>query len=504
MKEKLIKSAKFSILGVMAITLTSKFLGFVKELVLAYFFGVSEISDAYLISQTIPGTLFQLVGTGITTCFVPIYLAKKAENREEALKFVDKFLSMVLCVSAALTLIVLIFTRGIVRIFAMGFDAQTMRLAEIFTRISVSSLVISAFVYVLTAFLNAEKKFFSTAVSVIPYNLGLICAIWVGAEFHLYAISYVSVLAIVLQMIYLMISAKRCGYGFVPSFRWAKDKDIRQSLMLLPPVILGVAATEINTLIDRTLASVLLVGGITIISYGTSLFNLLVGVFAQSVSTVYYPSIAEAAAAKDNDAVSKHVKKALEFLLFMMIPLTAGVFVVSDELVNVCFRHGSFNADDARLLSGVLILYSLGIVAYGIRQVISNAFYSLRMTKQPMINTVVGIVINIGANFLFGYFWGIKGLALATSLSTAVICVLLIISLRKVLKQSFLPSIKTVIMYLVSAGIMFAACFAIDYFWKVSDLISLIVIAVAGVAVYMILTWILGINPILSKKKAKS
>ena len=187
-----------------------------------------------------------------------------------------------------------------------------------------------------------------------------------------------------------------------------------------------------------------------------------------------------------------------------MIPLTAGVFVVSDELVNVCFRHGSFNADDARLLSGVLILYSLGIVAYGIRQVISNAFYSLRMTKQPMINTVVGIVINIGANFLFGYFWGIKGLALATSLSTAVICVLLIISLRKVLKQSFLPSIKTVIMYLVSAGIMFAACFAIDYFWKVSDLISLIVIAVAGVAVYMILTWILGINPILSKKKAKS
>ena len=88
MKGKLIKSAKFSILGVMAITLTSKFLGFVKELVLAYFFGVSEISDAYLISQTIPGTLFQLVGTGITTCFVPIYLAKKTENREEALKFV--------------------------------------------------------------------------------------------------------------------------------------------------------------------------------------------------------------------------------------------------------------------------------------------------------------------------------------------------------------------------------------------------------------------------------
>ena len=160
MKGKLIKSAKFSILGVMAITLTSKFLGFVKELVLAYFFGVSYISDAYLISQTIPGTLFQLVGTGITTCFVPIYLAKKTENREEALKFVDKFLSMVLCVSVVLTLLVLIFTQGIVRIFAMGFDAETMRLAEIFTRISVSSLVISAFVYVLTAFLNAEKKFF--------------------------------------------------------------------------------------------------------------------------------------------------------------------------------------------------------------------------------------------------------------------------------------------------------------------------------------------------------
>lgn len=495
----LLQKSKFAIVGVMLLTLISKFLGFIKELILAYCFGASSITDAYLISQTIPGTLFVLVGTGISTCFVPIYLSKKANNKEESLCFVDKFLSMIICVSLVLICIINIFVHGIVRIFAIGFDPDTLVLAERFTRINSISLVFSAFVYVLTAFLNSEKAFFSTALSVIPYNLGLIFAIWAGAQFELYALSYVSVIAVVLQMVYLLQRAKKTGYNFSPNLCWLKDRDIKQSLSLLPPVVLGVAATEINILIDRSLASVLLVGGITIVTYGTSLFNLLVGVFAQPISTVFFPTIAEAAATNDKKAVSDCIEKALSFLMFLMIPLTLGVVVVADELVNTFFLHGQFNQSDAALLSKVLVLYAIGMIAYGIRQVISNAFYSLKMTKQPMINTIIGVAINILLNLFFGSFMGINGLALATSLSTILICVSLILSFKRVVKCSFFPKPKQLGKYLLSATLMLLCCLIIDQWVLLSDLFSLLLIVIVGVTVYFGLTWVMHVNPFMGK-----
>ena len=139
---------KLLVSGVMVATLFGKFLGFLKELFLAYYFGAGSVSDAYLISQTIPGTLFMMIGTGISTCYVPIYIQTRSEfGRKKSDEFTNNFITIIACLTLSLTLLIEIIPGLFVKVFAVGFDETTFSLAVQFTRINGMSLVLSGFLY---------------------------------------------------------------------------------------------------------------------------------------------------------------------------------------------------------------------------------------------------------------------------------------------------------------------------------------------------------------------
>lgn len=498
-KDSVNKSIKFAISGVMVITLLGKLMGFAKELILAYFFGVGSVSDAYLISQTIPGTLFQIVGTGISTCFVPIYLRIQINgSKEEKKTFVDKFITIILLLSVFIVGIVLLFTGNVVKLFAMGFDAETMSLAIVFTRISVITLFFSGLVYVYTALLQAEKKFFQSAFGVIPYNIGLMLAIVVGAKVHLYAISYLSALAVVAHLIYQIFYVRKLPYHYSLNFKF-KDSYIKSTIALLPPVVIGVAATEINTLVDRTLASSIIVGGITVITYGTSLFNLVVGIFSQSVSLVYYPSISEASIKKDKALLTHTVHKAVEMSIFFLIPITIGIMLLSKQLVQILYGHGYFGEDSASLVADVLRFYAIGFVPYALKQTFNNLFYSNQKTRTPMVNTVIGIIINIVGNVFLARFMGLRGLAFATSLSSISIAILLIFSSKSEIGINPLPSLNVWMKYIVAATVMGVAIKGVNSFVPLGDLLITVISFVLGVSVYFVITHLLRVNIITNR-----
>ena len=495
MKDKNKVSMKLVVSGVMLATLIGKILGFLKELVLAYFFGAGEVSDAYLISQTIPGTLFMIIGTGIATCYVPIYVKVKTnDGKNEADTYTNIFITLIEFVSLGIALFVLIFPGFFVKIFAVGFNNDTFILAKNFTRINAISLVFSGFLYCISALLQSENNYLHVAVSNIPYNIGLIAAIIIGSLLSIYALSIVSVIAVIIQLIYQWYYVRKIPYKYKVSFRF-NDPRIKMPLSLLPPIILGVAAAEVNTLIDRTIASSIIVGGITVITYGTSLFDLIIGVFSNSISAVYYPTISEAVVLGDEEKLSKTIQDAIFLAIFFLLPCISGTVVLREQIVKLLFGHGEFGLSHVKELSIVFSCYSIGFIPFAIKQILNNVYYSHEMTKKPMINTIISVIVNVILNIILSRFWGLAGLAIATGIAAIVVAILLIKDCRNDFNILIICDYKKILLLFLSTVLMGFVCFLLKKILNDNDVYTIIIILISSI-IYILITCLLKICPI--------
>lgn len=414
-----------AISGMVIFTLLAKVLGFVRELLLSYFFGATGMSDAYLISQTIPGTIFQFVGTGLTTCFIPVYYKVLREhNRDECDTFTNKVLTMVLSFSTVVMALVWLFTPAIVKIFASGFTGNTLEMAIIFTRIGICSLYFSSVIYVYSSYLQANNVFSITAAAAIPNSLAIIVSIVLGACWNILALSIGSTLATAIQMAFLWVPVHKLNFRLRLNFHW-KDSYLQYFFSLMGPVILGVSVNEINTLLDRTIASQVAIGGISALTYANSLVMLVQGGFAQPVATVFYPRLTKSITEGNHKVAQTDFHVALQVLLVLLLPVTIGFMILSNDITMAFFGRGAFDQNASVLTSTALSFYAIGIVFVGVRELLARYYYAYGNTKIPMLNAAIGMVVNITLNLTLSRVIGIGGLALATSVAAIVTVILM-------------------------------------------------------------------------------
>ena len=414
-----------AISGMVVFTLLAKVLGFVRELLLSYFFGATGMSDAYLISQTIPGTIFQFVGTGLTTCFIPVYYRVLREHdRDECDTFTNKVLTMVLSFSTVIMALVWLFTPVIVKIFASGFAGNTLKMAIVFTRIGICSLYFSSVIYVYSSYLQANNVFSITAAAAIPNSLVIIVSIVLGAFWNILALSIGSTLATAVQMAFLWVPIHKLNFRLRLNFHW-KDSYLQYFFSLMGPVILGVSVNEINTLLDRTIASQVAIGGISALTYANSLVMLVQGGFAQPVATVFYPRLTKSITEGNHKAAQTDFHAALQVLLVFLLPVTIGFMILSNDITMAFFGRGAFDQNASVLTSTALSFYAIGIVFVGVRELLARYYYAYGNTKIPMLNAAIGMVVNITLNLTLSRVIGIGGLALATSVAAIVTVILM-------------------------------------------------------------------------------
>lgn len=414
-----------AISGMVIFTLLAKVLGFVRELLLSYFFGATGMSDAYLISQTIPGTIFQFVGTGLTTCFIPVYYRVLREHdRDECDTFTNKVLTMVLSFSTVIMALVWLFTPVIVKIFASGFAGNTLEMAIVFTRIGICSLYFSSVIYVYSSYLQANNVFSITAAAAIPNSLVIIVSIVLGACWNILALSIGSTLATAVQMAFLWVPVHKLNFRLRLNFHW-KDSYLQYFFSLMGPVILGVSVNEINTLLDRTIASQVAIGGISALTYANSLVMLVQGGFAQPVATVFYPRLTKSITEGNHKAAQTDFHAALQVLLVFLLPVTIGFMILSNDITMAFFGRGAFDQNASVLTSTALSFYAIGIVFVGVRELLARYYYAYGNTKIPMLNAAIGMVVNIALNLMLSRVIGIGGLALATSVAAIVTVILM-------------------------------------------------------------------------------
>lgn len=494
---------KKTVFLLMLITIISQLTGFIREFVLSYFYGASEISDSYIVSTTIPSVLFNFIVVAISANYIPLYIkVKHSDGEEAAFKFTNNILSILIIIAIIVIILTLFFTKNIVRIFAMGFDSDTLNLAIKFTKISIFSVLSIGTFIILKGILNSNNVYLAPALTGLPMNIITIICILISAKTNPLVLAIGSVIASAAQIVFLYPSLQKIKFKY-KFYIDLRDKNVLNVIRRSLSVIIGSSVKQINKLIDQTIASMVAIGGISALNYASTINGLVQAVFVLTILPIIYPKISRMAIDKDMDNLKRTVNKSVVYILLFILPATVGAIVLAKPIVGFLFGRGAFDEYAIDMTAKVLVFYSIGISGFGLREILTKTFYALEDTKTPMLNGVIGVLINVALNLILSKYLGIGGLALATSISALSIGGLLLFSLKnKIGSLGLVKVINSLIKILCASLIMgFAVNVSYNYLIDivlVNKYISLLCSICLGIIVYIVMVYILRINEVNS------
>lgn len=490
---------KKTALILMFITLLSKLLGFFREITMSYYYGASEVSDAYFISLTIPVVVFSFIGVGISTGYIPMYSKIKQEKGDlEGEKFTNNLISFFIIISSILVIILQIFTEPVVKVFASGFEGNTLDLAIKFTRITVLGIYFSGIISIYNSYLQLKNKYLIPALIGFIYNFIIILSIYMSYRTNMTFLAFGSVVAFIAQFVFLLLFVKKEGYK--PFFFInIKDTSIITLGKISLPLIFGTAISQINVLVDKTIASNVAVGGISALNYADRLNSFILSTVVMSISVSVYPLMSRSIAENNVDKFKIVISESITAISLLIIPATVGAILYSSSLVEVLFGRGAFSADAMNLTTSALIFYSVGMIGIGLREILSRAFYSIQETRVPALNAAIGMILNIILNIILSRYLGIGGLALATSISATVTTILLFASLRKKIGPFGMKQISISFLKILFASLVMGFLSKISFNYLTSSLgqnLSLLIGIGVGALSYFVIIYFMKIEDI--------
>jgi putative peptidoglycan lipid II flippase len=489
--ENATKAAVLIMLG----TFVTKLLGFLKELVLAFAYGTSNITDAYIIATTIPTLLFPSFVAALAITIIPVFI-KIRDNygKKESLIFINnvKNISLIICVPLAL--LGVFFSDYIVGILAMGFDEETFKLADSLFKITFPMIIFVTLIQINNGFLNSNNNYFVPSIIGIPNNIIIIISIIFHNIFGVYGIAIATLFGGVSQFLVQHPFAKKYGYMYNFSVNF-KDANIKKLGLLMLPVLLSVGIQQINLIVDRMLASGLVEGSISALNFANKLNGFVFGVFSLSIATVIYPRLSSIKIEKEVKKFNDTILVSLNSLTIITLPIMVGAIVLRVPIISLLFERGEFDERATMMTATALLYYALGMVFLGYRDILNRVFYSIENTRTPMINGIITVIINIILNIILAKYMQHAGIALATSISIFLTTVLLFISLKKKIPSFkfqglFYVFIKSIIASFIMGISVFFVHNILGYYLSFeyfNEFIVLMLTITFGVIVYFVL-----------------
>jgi len=483
----------------MILTILTKSVGFGREIILSYYYGATGISDAYLISFTIPTVIFTFIGVGIQTTYMPIYSdILNKDGIKIANEFTNNVANLLLIISSILIIAVSLFTEPIVKIFASGFTGETLNLAVSFTRIGIFSIYFIGLLYIFQGYLQLKNNFFIPALIGLPLNFFLIISIILSYKLDIKILGYGTILGAIAQLVFILPFLYKNDYRHKFKLNIC-DKNLKRMIYLALPVILGTSVNQINMLVDITIASSVAVGGISALNYAYILITFIQGIFVMSLATVLFATISKLAAEGNLIGLKKSVTEVINVINLLIIPATVGAMIFAEPVVKLLFDRGVFDSQAVSMTSYALFFYSIGMIGFGLREVLARAFYSLQDTKTPMLNAAIGMILNIILNIILSKFLGIGGIALATSISAIFTACLMFISLRKKIGPFGMKQISISLVKILFASMVMGAFAKLSFnylTYTLSQNLSLIIAMGVGAVIYFIIICYMKIDDV--------
>ncbi|OAA84727.1 murein biosynthesis integral membrane protein MurJ [Clostridium ljungdahlii] len=499
-EKKLIKSS----IIVMLFIIGGKVLALVRDSLIAAKFGATYVTDIYNFAL---GMVYLLttISYGLTTTFIPLN-SEHIENStiSERNKFVNNVINIASLFTIVLTAVLIIFSKQIIYVFGHGFTSNSVIFAQSveIIRIMFLSLIFVTLGSVVTGVLQSHKRFYEPAAMAFVSNLVyIVYLVFLTSKYGIKGFAVATVIGFFAQFVINLPRYRKLKYRykFILDF---KNSDVHQMFKLMIPIVISTSVVQLNLFVNRCFANNIYFGAVTVLDYSNKVSTLAYEVFAIGIAMIVYPTLSELAVKKDVVKYKKSLISAINTIMIIMIPASVAIGILRDPLINLIFRRGAFTAQAANLTSSALLFYCPAMIAYGVRDILNKAFYSVKDAKTPMSNSFVGIIINIIINIIIIKYMKVSGLALATTISAVITTLLMMWNLNKKLEGMNIRKLLLSFAKIVcSSAIMGIVIYVINNFCmnKIfsimqQSMISIFISFICGSLVYFICLYFTGLE----------
>jgi putative peptidoglycan lipid II flippase len=455
-----------------SMTLISRILGFVRDMVIARLFGASAEADAFFVAFKIPNFFRRLTAEGaFSQAFVPVLADVRHKEGEAATHvLLDAVWTRLSLFLLALTLIGMLLAEQIMLLFAPGFanDAR-LSISIDMLRITFPYLLLISLTAMLAAVLNSYSRYWEPAFNPVWLNVAMIAAAWLLApvlDVPAMSLAWGVLIAGFIQLAWVWWALTPVGWH--PRFTLAKHEGVGRVLRNMAPALLGVSVAQINLLVSTILASFLMAGSVSWLYYADRLMEFPVGVFGVALATVVLPGLSQARAEADWDRYNKTLDLALRLIWVIGLPATVALALLSQPLVLTLFGYGAFTVSDALHSAQALTAYGVGLLGFLAVKVLAPAFYAREQMRVPVQVSVVALIVNLVLALALIQPLAHIGLALAVSIAALVNAGLLWWALRH--KGFYTPLVGWVKLFVQSLLSVFVM--ALSLWWLQQVLLS--------------------------------
>jgi len=501
---------------VSALTLLSRVLGFLRDMVIARYFGAEAATDAFFVANRVPNLLRRLFAEGaFSQAFVPVLTEYRTRETEAATReLIDRVAGTLGVVLLGVTAVGMISAPLLVLAFAPGWMDQPEQrvLAGDMLRITFPYILFISLTALAGSILNTYGRFGVPAFTPVFLNLSIIAAaIWLAPHLErpITALAWAVLIAGVVQLAFQLPFLRRLKRLPRPRWGW-RHGGVRRVMGLMLPAIFGSSVAQINILFDTLIASFLAVGSVSWLFYADRLLEFPLGIFGIALGTVILPSLSRRHAENAPEAFSQTLDWALRWVMVIGVPAAAGLLLLSEPILTTLFQYGEFTPRDARMAAWALMAYSLGLLGFMLVKVLTPGYYARQDTRTPVRIAVIAMVSNMVLNIAFvvpmvqlGFQAPHVGLAVATALASFINAGLLWRGLRR--SGVWIPSAGWTLLLLrvalacaamVVVLVLLGAPAAQWSSWAAADrVLQLAVSIIAAVVAYFAVLWMVGVRP---------
>jgi putative peptidoglycan lipid II flippase len=437
-------------------TLLSRIVGYVRDMVIAYFFGANAETDAYFVAFRIPNLLRRLLAEGsLTVSFIPVfteYLEKK--NRKEAKRVSDIAFTLLSIILILVSVAGIFLSPFIIKLFASGFKGETFNLAVKLNQIMFPFIFFVSLSALAMGILNSLNYFFAPAFSTVIFNVVSIAVIFLihqRLRIPVFSLAIGVIIGGFIQLLFQIPFLKSRGFLF--GFRInLRHPAVKRIAFLMMPQIFGVAVYNLNILVSTQYASHLPGGTVSYLYNSERLTEFPLGLIAVSIATALLPSLSSQVSKGEIEKFKQSYSFSLRLMLFTIVPALTGLIALRVPICNLLYQRGEFSYEATLRTSQALLGYAVGLWAVGGVRITAPTFYAMQNTRTPVITAFFAFIVNALFGYLLGFTFGLKhtGLTLASSISSTFNFLLLFFSLTKRIGEI---DIKQTLTYVLKIGV---------------------------------------------------
>ncbi len=486
------------------VTIVSKLIGFIRDIVIANYYGASMVSDAYYYAYQIPSLSLILLGgvggpfhSATVAVFSKLIPSLREKPKDDVNKLYSTFTTATTVFFLVLSVLIFIFAKPVMGLIISGGSSEMIELAAMHLKIMTPLLVIGGIVGIYYGILIIYKQFMLPNLSPIIMSVAIIAVSVAAApnDQKGFALAWATTIGAILQLVIQYPNVRKLGFKVKPNFEFMNNPHFKEICELLFPAVLSSTVGQVHIYVDMFFTSSISEGAWTAIGYANRVFQFPVGILVTAFLVPLFPIFARLVADKDYNGIRNYFNKGVGVLFFAAIPIIIGILVVGLDSVRLVFERGAFDAQATFMVTEALWFLSVSILPYVFRDSITRVYYSFNDSATPFIVAFSSIVLKFILNILFitKMQMGIGGITLSTSLVTLFNACVLGMLMKRKMEMDYKTLFVNLLKMIIAGAAAFVICMVCAYEYDnfihlpggVCEIVKILFILTVCTAVYV-------------------